>query len=427
MSTLTDPFTPVLAPPPTDMTGVPTFERHGDEFCMAWGFPPVSMTISRVRESSRGITAELSVTHGGQEIHWGEFNLASTAARETVVKKLQAILESEPWRLMLERTVRSTRDAVRQGEPFVTLTGRPTSPTLAVLPPLLYEGAPTEFYGDGDTGKSLMAITIGVALQSGASLPGGLKPARAVHVAYLDWETHLDDIEARMGPVAAGLGIDPPPILYKRMTRPLVDEASTLAAEFSRRRIGCVVVDSKMYALGRGEFHESVPAFYSALRLFAPAASLIINHITNEDARTGRAARPFGGAFAFNGPRLVWQATRARDITDETAIAFTCTKANNLPRKPAPFGLRFKPGEGTITVFPMAIREVATQSTTAAPISWRLRVTLASGSSTAAELALTLNADPETVKKALQRGRRDERRPHGPFVLLDGNRWGLAQ
>src|SRR4029450_8893533 len=110
-------------------------------------------------------------------------------------------------------------------------------------------------------------------------------------------------------------------------------------------------------------FHEPITAFYNALRLFAPAAVLVLNHVTNADARTGGPARPFGGAFAFNGPRLIWEANRDRDITDATAIAFTCTKANNLPRRPDPFGLRFQPGEGTITVLPFDLQEAAPQTT----------------------------------------------------------------
>ena len=66
------------------------------------------------------------------------------------------------------------------------------------------------------------------------------------------------------------------------MTRPLVDEVGALAAEFARRRIGFVVVDSKMFAVASGEgaaFHEPITAFYNALRLFAPAASLVLNHV----------------------------------------------------------------------------------------------------------------------------------------------------
>jgi hypothetical protein len=286
---------------------------------------------------------------------------------------------------------------------------------------LLYEGQPTEIYGDGDTGKSLAALAVSIAVHADVALPGGLRPTRAVPVAYLDWETQLDDIEARLAPLAAGLGIDPPEILYRRQARPLVDEASTLAAELSRRRIGFVVIDSKMYALGRGEFHETVPAFYSALRLFAPAATLIINHITNEDARTGRTARPFGGAFAFNGPRLIWEAKRDKDITDATAISFICTKANNLPRKPDPFGLSFKPGDGTITVYPVDMREASPQTTAGASLTWRLRIALATGAETVAGLSEKLDASPGSVKKALQRGR------DRYFVLLDSNRWGLAQ
>src|SRR3989442_8635439 len=113
-------------------------------------------------------------------------------------------------------------------------------------------------------------------------------------------------------------------MLSRRMTRPLGDKAPALAAEFARRSIGALVVDSKMFAVAGGDgaaFHEPITAFYNALRLFAPAASLVLNHITNADARAGGSARPFGGAFAFNRPRLIWEAKRDREITDATAIA----------------------------------------------------------------------------------------------------------
>jgi RecA-family ATPase len=184
------------------------------------------------------------------------------------------------------------------------LTGTVTSPTRELVPRLLYEGEPTLIYADGDTGKSLVALAPAVVVHSGRALPFGLTPARAVPAAYLDWETSRDTLEARLALIAAGLGIDPPAVLYKRMTRPLFDETAVLAAEFARRGIGFVVIDSKMFAVAGGEgaaFHEPITAFYNALRLFAPAASLVLNHVTNADARLGGPARPFGGAFAFNG------------------------------------------------------------------------------------------------------------------------------
>jgi AAA domain len=306
----------------------------------------------------------------------------------------------------------------------VTLTGTPTGSTSELVPRLLYEGEPTLLFGDGDTGKSLVGLALAVAVQSGAALPFGLKPVRPVPVAYLDWETSRDTLETRLALIEAGLGVDPPPILYKSMRRPLVDEAAALAAEFARRGIGFVVIDSKMFAVAGGEgaaFHEPITAFYNALRLFAPAASFVLNHITNADARTGGPARPFGGAFAFNGPRLIWEAKRDRDVTDATAIAFTCTKANNLPRKPDPFGLRFQPGDGTITVYPFDLTEASPQTTASAPLTWRLRVALALGKKKAPVLADELGAKLESVKRALLRGREKY------FVLLEGDEWDLVR
>ena len=105
------------------------------------------------------------------------------------------------------------------------------------MPGLLYEGEPTLIYADGDTGKSLFATGATVAVHSGTALPGGLKPARAAVAAYLDWETSRDAVDERLGLIAAGLGIDPPSVLYKRMVRPLVDEAPALAVEFAHRGV----------------------------------------------------------------------------------------------------------------------------------------------------------------------------------------------
>src|SRR5262249_19356021 len=191
-------------------------------------------------------------------------------------------------------------------------------------------------------------------------------------------------------------------------------------AELARR----ARIDSKMFAVASGEgsaFHEPITAFYNALRLFTPAATLVLNHITNDAAKGGGAARPFGGAFAFNGPRLIWEAKRDPDVTDATAIALTCRKANNLPRRPEPFGLRFVPGESTITVYPFDLAEAAPQTMAGAPTPLRIGLALARGSKTAATLAEELGVPTETVTKALQRGRGKQ------FVLLDGNEWGLLQ
>jgi AAA domain len=405
MKELADPLTTV-APPGAGIVSTPTFDRHGDEISLTWAFPPVTMKFTGVRERGDGPRAELVVTHGDQEIHWGLLSLASTSARETVIKKLVSVVDDVPWRLLLERACRVTVDASRRGEPLVTLTGRVTSPSREVLPRLLYEGEPTAIIGDGDTGKSLVAMAVAAAVESGAALPFGLKPARPVPVAYLDWETSRDTVETRVALIAAGLGIDPPAIKYKRMTRPLVDQAVELAADFARLGIGLVIIDSMMFAVAGGDgaaFHEPITSFYNSLRLFAPAASLVLNHITNADARSGTPARPFGGAFAFNGPRLIWEARRDQEIDDATAIVFTCKKANNLPRKPAPFGLRFQPGDSTITVYPLDLAEAAPKAVASLSVSQQIELALRKGPRSVEQIAEAIGKSDDVTRRTLNR------------------------
>jgi AAA domain/Toprim-like len=395
---------------PSDRSAGPELLREGLDLALVWPAEQVRFALAAIHDGRSGVTGELTILHAGRRLHWGAFSLAATSARETLRKKLEHVDPEPPWGDYLEEVAYRLTRAAREGEPIVTLTGRPASPTRALVPRLLYEGEPTLIFGDGDTGKSLVALTISVAVHAGVALPGGFRPERARPAAYLDWETSRDTIEARLGLIAAGLGIDPPPILYKRMTRPLVDVAATLAAEFARSGIGLVVIDSKMFAVGSGDgvaFHEPITAFYNALALFAPAASLVLNHVTNADAKNGTPARPFGGAFAFNGPRLIWEAKRDRDVTDATAIAFTCTKANNLPRKPDPFGLRFVPGDDAITIYPFDLAEAAPQVTAGASLTYRVRMAIARGITTPEGIAEELDAKRASIERLLRRLRKD--------------------
>ncbi len=384
--------------------GPPPVQRAGFDLSVAWP-DGVRFDLTAIRDGRDGIRGELTVTRGERRLSWGGISLSSTQGREALRKKLDSTAPGPPWGDYLEDVSWRLTQAARQGEPLVTLTGKATSPTRELMPGLLYEGEPTQVMGDGDTGKSITALGVAAAIHAGVSLPNGLKPARPTPAAVLDWETNRDTVEERLALLAAGLGIDPPPVLYKRMTRPLVDEAPALAAEFARRGIGLVVIDSKMFAVGavEGAFHEPITAFYNALRLFAPAAALVLNHITAADARSGAPARPFGGAFAFNGPRLIWEAKRDHDVTDATAIVFTCRKANNLARRPAPFGLRFQPGEGTITISPFDLAEAAPQTLAGASLPQRVRLALTGGALTIAELAEHLSGDENTVGRIVRR------------------------
>jgi hypothetical protein len=405
--------------------GEPQLQPEGLDFVLSWPGGP-RFELRAVHDGSDGVHGQLGVFYRGQRLGWGNIKLASVSTRAAWRKQLESAMPGLPWRDYLEETAYRLTQAAREGEPFEVLTGAPVPPSHELLHGVLYEGEVCVLAGDGDTGKSMTAYAIAVAMETGIGLPGRLKPTRQVRVAVLDWETDRATADARVGQLAAGLGVDPPAVLYKRMTGPLYERARPLAAELARRGVGCVIIDSQQPAIAGGgdaTFHEGAIQFFAALRFFAPAPVLVINHITNADARNGGAARPFGGAFSFNGPRLVWTARRDRNIEDATAVTFVNMKANNLPRRPDPFGLRFVPGVGTITVYPMDLREAAPSAVAGASLPYRIRLALAKGALTIAELAEQLDAKQDTVRRSLNRMKRH-------VVLISENkpqRWGLAQ
>ena len=290
----------------------PHLQREGLDLVLTWP-DATCVRLTSIRDTHDGVRGVLTVSQGAQRLSWGRLELSSMQTREAWRKRLAAAAPALPWGEYLEESAFRLTQAAREGEPLVTLTGVITAPARVLMPGLLYEGEPTEVHADGDTGKSLFLTAVLTAGAGNISLPCGLRATRPLRAAYLDWETSKDTVDARVGLLAAGLGIDPPPILYKRMKRRPVDEAPARVAEFARRGINAIGIDSLMFAAGGSDgaaFHEPITAFYTALGLFAPAAVIVLNHVTNADARNRGSARPFGGAFAYNGPRLIWEAKR---------------------------------------------------------------------------------------------------------------------
>jgi hypothetical protein len=180
---------PVFDPASAEAAGMdsapttePDLRREGFDLVLTWP-DGVRFTLTAIRDGRDGVRGELTVTHRDRRLSWGSLALSSTTSREALRKKLEAVAPGLPWSDYLEDAAFRLTRAARQGEPIVTLTGKVTSPTRELMPRLLYESEPTLVYADGDTGKSLFALTVAIAMQSGTSLPFGLKPARAVPAA----------------------------------------------------------------------------------------------------------------------------------------------------------------------------------------------------------------------------------------------------
>jgi hypothetical protein len=147
--------------------------REGLDLAMVWP-DGVRFALTAIRDDRDGVRGELTVSQGGRRLSWGVHALSSIAARETLRKKLESTEPGLPWGAYLEEALWQFTHVVREGEPLVTLTGKITPPSAALLPAMLYPGEPTQVYADGDTGKSLLATGLAVAMASGTEFPCGL-------------------------------------------------------------------------------------------------------------------------------------------------------------------------------------------------------------------------------------------------------------
>jgi hypothetical protein len=99
----------------------PIISAEGDDYRATWPDDGVEVLAVAPRESGEGIHAEVTVSRDGVVLSWGRLNLASTAMREGLVKKLNAAVP-EAWRERLELACRLVAERVRTGTPVITLT-----------------------------------------------------------------------------------------------------------------------------------------------------------------------------------------------------------------------------------------------------------------------------------------------------------------
>jgi hypothetical protein len=386
----------------------------------------VTLDLSHLHEGREGITAELLVTsaiHGA--IHWGRLNLLSTPARAGLVKTLERTAPVAPWALVLERACRLTALHVRAGAPVVCLMPRRAPTTRHVIAKLVLAGETNVLFGDGGSGKSLLALALAVAASTGTPLPGGLVPtAPPRRVLYLDYESCQEEHEDRLAGLLAGLEVtEAPPILYRQMVRPLADDAAFLRAEISQHAIDLVIVDSLAPACGaEPEGADAAVRTFTALRSFGPVTRQVIAHVSKAgaDQRTGP-TRPFGSVFVQNLARNVWEVRKADDDSEHLVLGLYHRKFNSGRRLP-PFGLRIETDAATTTLHAHDMGREP-DLVARASLTQRLLTALRPGAFTTAELTASVGGPELSVRRALER-----LREKGHVVSLPDTKpmkWGL--
>ena len=342
----------------------PEIIARGRVYTYTWASEHIVITVDRIAEERHIISSEVEVSRGNVERHSrlgrARINLLSTQGRGSLVKYLST---REPglahaWDGMVQTACDETVDRFRQGDEAVELWTPETIPPQQeyLLWPLLPLGQPTLMFGEGESGKSYLALFCYVAARTGwLNNPMGLKVGEGesaiINALYLDWETTEAEIMSRMWRIKEGApkrGILP--ITYRNCRRPLAGDIDAIQRMIIQHQADFLIVDSGAPACG-GDINAPQPVeeFFGALRelkgyIYEHVTTLILGH-TSKDQLTKRKT-PFGSVFWFNYARAVWEAKRSEAHGDILKVTLACRKANNS-RRPDPLGFELTwTGEG---------------------------------------------------------------------------------
>ena len=317
-------------------------------------------------------------------------NLSSATARNTRAKQLLDLSRAPQidWLRLLEELGIRTLTAVRAGATAVdlrTLTRAPVADSLDVDGIRILERHPIFWFGDGGSGKSLLALNI-----------GGELARRGLKVLFADWELEGEDHRDRFESL---FGADMPALFYARCSRPMTAEADRLRRLVRQHEIDYLICDSVAFACdGRPEDAEVAARYFQCLRQIG-IGSLNVAH-TNKSDESDK--KPFGSAFWHNGARSTWNVklSESTDTPGEITVGCYNRKANLSTRQPA-VGFRIEFGARTR----ISRVDLANVDDLAAGLSLRQRIRSAviRQPQTLASLAEQLSAKVDSVDRTVRR------------------------
>ena len=384
---------------------MPDLKRLGEDYLLTWPEYQIIMTFHGVYEDKTGVHAECTVASTGAlgSLLWERVNLTSGTTRQQASKRLTERYGgtgAPPWDDMMLQAAHLVVAAFRDGEPFIKVGQREVREAPRYrIDGMVPESQVTVLFGDGGTGKSYLALAMALAVYGGGDFLG--RPATVGQVLYLDWETSADEIDQRIKALTL---FDPvtPSIGYRRMIRPLADEASRIRQEVDREGYQFVVVDSIGAAVGADPNNaQDVIRCFGAMRALGTTC-LAIDHVAKADSE----GKPYGSAYKYNYARSAWE-TRKEQLADENTItvALLHRKANN-GRLQQPLGIRIEfSGEdeqSAVAVSPTDLRQTGLVATLGVPN--RILDELSRGMLTAEALAERLpDINHNTLKVTLSR------------------------
>jgi len=399
----------------------PHFERMARGYRFAW--PDVVLQVSRIREEKGQHRARVTVLEGGADgaaIDTHTFTIDSSVSRSSFAKSLHDKQNSIPWRDYIDAACIRTLLEEERGEPFVLVTGAPRDLTTSYLVrPLLVRNALNMVFGDGESGKSIVAQALAYLLHHGGRQLGfDFEPC---NVLYLDYETEQENFEKRIAGLAEGFGLgEVANIHYRRCLQPLADDIEDIRQMVLDFRIELVIVDSYGMAVGGDAIGLTEQrALFAALRSLGVTVLGVHHEPVIVQRERGAKPTPYGGRYWFNEHRWIWW-VKASDPDDSGSrtISLHHTKANVGPRWRRPIGLilTWKDDVPTLTRDDNRIAD-SPELTEKMNLKDRIAVQLRRGKLSVKTIAENLDAKPDSVEKSLKRNR--------TLFVRTGDEWGL--
>ena len=273
-----------------------------------------------------------------------------------------------------------------------------------LIEPVLVGGMPTVWYGDGGTGKSLMALAAAVSLHEHFPVIGRLSPTARRRVLFCNFEPFPEWAHRERMRQLCGLPPDVDPAMLPDLDyldcqgATIVQQIDRIISSVRQLRSEYLVVDSIGYAAeGPLNDDETARLYYRALgQIGLPSLS------TAHQPKNGDQKSIFGSAYWKNGARLVWHFQKADQNRQSELLLMLTNEKGSTTRQLRPLGLS------------VSFEDNGTKIVTADPSDWfgqsselwrQLEAVLLREirPMSYAELALSLGVETNAVRTAVAR------------------------
>jgi len=422
------------APDLIEAARLPRVSRVGMGYVAIYERLGVELRFDRLRETRGDLSAELTVLRFGSHQFRARVNLLSGTARSSTARYLDALprpqdVERIDHREVLEMAFLTVLDLERQGEPFDIVGHRPIGRTedRRLLGRHIVRGRPQAINAPGNTGKSTIARAIVASLEMGVEVLPGWAPAEQVRCLYLDWDSDAAGTNDGLARIAAGVGRELRPVLYRACRRPLDEQVDKLAEVIAREDVGGVVIDHAEAASSSrtsGESYEQrADRLFSAIAELGPVTTLLLDHVTGDDLRNGSgriAPKAIGSVMKLNKARAAYYLAREPSpLPGRAEMVLHNIKLNDgAPLPPYSFAIVYDGDDGPIRFERTELESPELLKALTQPEQMRRH--LRNGALGTQELAELLDVQQSTIRTILTRdkGRRFTRLPDGRIGLV---------